>query len=137
MTEISSEELVKMFEAVAQDIERDPSDFILSQSLYDLLEAVEGKLAGLSQLEPKLFGLIYSFKVFFWDNLFEDFTTKPIPRGRGEHLFRGMVESLGQLIDEVLAGDGKIMDLVGRIVQPYFELAEICEDGDPKDKMYL
>ena len=136
MTEISSEELVKMFEAVAQDIERDPSDFILSQSLYDLLETIEGRLDSLSQLEPKLFGLIYFFKVLFWDNLFEDFITKPIPRGRGEHLFHGMVESLGQLIDEVFTGDGKIMDLAGRVARSYYELADICEDDDP-DRMYL
>ena len=138
MSEISEQELIEMLEAVVQDIERDPSDFILSQSLYDLLEAVEGNLDRLSmQLEPKLFGLIYFFKIFFVDNLFEDFSAKPIPREQGERFLSEMVENTGLLIDEVLTGDGRVMYLAGKIIQAYYKLIEICEDGDPTDKMYL
>jgi len=138
MSEITEEELIKLLEAIVRDIERDPSDLILSQSLYDLLEAVEGNLASLSiQLEPKWFGLIYFFKVLFWDNLFEDFVTRPISQEQGKSLFNEMVESLGQLIKEVLTGDEKVMILLGEITGIYYRLAEICEDDDSSDWIYL
>ena len=139
MSEISREELIKRLETIVRDVEEDPSDLILSRSLSDLLEIVQGRLSDLSdQLDLGLFGLIFFLKMFFADNLFEDFIGEGIPREQGERLLTEIIKNIGQLINKGLSEDEKVMCLIGEMARTYCRLAEIYGNDDSDiDRMYL
>ena len=122
MTEIN-ERMTQKLKAVAQEIERGPFELPINELLYNILDEVQDELASLSiRLEPKLFGLIRFLKVFFIDDLLENSTIqeKGIPREQGRPLLDKIMKKTGQLINEVLAGGGKAMDLMGEIFQDCF-----------------